>query len=75
MEYLHPARLCRAQRSMPVARSCPHHLPAPAAGAIWLLALIDTALWSVLAPRAVHLAVSWTTRQCAARLRRYEEQS
>lgn len=75
MGYLRPARLCRVQRSMSVVRSHWHHLPAPAAGAIWLLALIDTALWSVLAPRAVHLAVSWTTRQCAARLRRYEEQS
>lgn len=30
MEYLRPARLCRVQRSMPVARSC----PAPSTGAI-----------------------------------------
>lgn len=75
MEYLRPARLCRVQRSMPVVRSHWHHLPAPSASTIWLLALIGTVLWSVLAPRAVHLAVSLTTRQCAARLRRYEEQS
>lgn len=75
MEYLRPARLCRVQRSMPVVRSHWHHLPAPSTGTIWLLALIGTALWSVLAPRAVHLAVSWTTRRCAAWLRRYEEQS
>lgn len=29
MERLRPARLCRVQRSMPVARSYWHHLPVP----------------------------------------------
>ena len=75
MERLHGVPAPGASLPCATLHACCTKPLAPSAGTIWLLALIGTALWSVLAPRAVHLAVSWTTRQCAARLRRYEEQS